>query len=149
MAARRAIFVDRDGTLSHEVGYVNHLSRFRLFPFAASAVRAINNSGFLAVVVTNQAGVARGYFESLVGESMPPCRPRSGRRRAAGRLLLPHHPSAGDPPYRKETCKPRQAAAACRGRAQVDLTRSWGGDRGLAVWAVARAIWSRPALWAS
>jgi len=40
-----AIFIDRDGTLSHEVGYVNHPSRFRLYPFAVDAVRCINRSG--------------------------------------------------------------------------------------------------------
>ena len=58
----QAVFIDRDGTLSHEVGYVNHLSRFRLFSFAVEAVRLVNKSGLLAVVVTNQAGIARGYF---------------------------------------------------------------------------------------
>ena len=66
-ALRPAIFIDRDGTLSEEVGYVNHLSRFRLFPFAVEAIRLVNRSPFLAVLVTNQAGVARGYFpESLI-----------------------------------------------------------------------------------
>jgi cytochrome oxidase Cu insertion factor (SCO1/SenC/PrrC family) len=44
------------------VGYVNHPSRFRLYPWTVDAVRAINRAGWLAVVVTNQAGVARGYF---------------------------------------------------------------------------------------
>jgi len=66
---RPAIFIDRDGTLSHEVGYVNHISRFRLYPWAVEAVKTINAAGYLAVVATNQAGVARGYFpESLVRE---------------------------------------------------------------------------------
>jgi D-glycero-D-manno-heptose 1,7-bisphosphate phosphatase len=64
-----AIFLDRDGTLSEEVGYVNHLSRFRIFPWAAATVRTVNRAGCLAVVVTNQAGVARGFFsESLLAE---------------------------------------------------------------------------------
>jgi D-glycero-D-manno-heptose 1,7-bisphosphate phosphatase len=45
-AARRpAIFIDRDGTLSHEVGYVNHVSRFRLYPWAVDAVRLANERG--------------------------------------------------------------------------------------------------------
>ena len=49
MSARRpAIFLDRDGTLSHEVGYVNHPSRFRLYPWSVDAVRAINDAGQLA-----------------------------------------------------------------------------------------------------
>jgi D-glycero-D-manno-heptose 1,7-bisphosphate phosphatase len=67
--SRPAVFLDRDGTLAHEVGYVNHPSRFRLYPWAADAVRLINRARLLAVVVTNQAGVARGYFpESVVAE---------------------------------------------------------------------------------
>ena len=63
---RPAIFMDRDGTLSHEVGYVNHPSRLRLYPWTVEAVRAINHAGWLAVVATNQAGIARGYFPESV-----------------------------------------------------------------------------------
>jgi D-glycero-D-manno-heptose 1,7-bisphosphate phosphatase len=66
---RRAVFLDRDGTLCEEVGYLNHISRLRLFPFAAAAVRRLNDAGFPVIVVTNQSGVSRGFFpESLVGE---------------------------------------------------------------------------------
>ena len=61
-----AVFIDRDGTLSEEVGYVNHPSRFRLFPYAAPAIEVLNKSGWLAILVTNQAGVARGYFSEDV-----------------------------------------------------------------------------------
>jgi len=57
-----ALFMDRDGTISEEVGYVNHPSRFRLFPYSAEAIKLLNDNGWLAIVVTNQAGVARGYF---------------------------------------------------------------------------------------
>ena len=64
---RPAVFLDRDGTLAEEVGYLNHLSRFRMFPFAASAVRRLNEAGLPVIVITNQSGVGRGYFpESLV-----------------------------------------------------------------------------------
>ena len=49
--SRRAVFIDRDGTLAHEVGYINHLSRFRLYPWAVDAVRLLNRGGLLAVVV--------------------------------------------------------------------------------------------------
>src|ERR1051325_3852030 len=59
---RRAVFMDRDGTISEEVGYVNHPSRYRVFPYSAEAVRLLNEAGWLAILVTNQAGVARGYF---------------------------------------------------------------------------------------
>ena len=66
---RAAVFIDRDGTIAEEVSYLNHLSRFRMFPFVAAATRCLNQAGFPVVVVTNQSGVGRGYFpESLVHE---------------------------------------------------------------------------------
>lgn len=62
-----AVFLDRDGTLCEEVGYLNHVSRFRMFPFVALALRRLNDAGYPVIVVSNQSGVARGYFpESLV-----------------------------------------------------------------------------------
>ncbi len=69
---RPAVFLDRDGTIAEEVGYLNHASRFRMFPFAATAIRPtairrLNEAGLSVIVVTNQSGVGRGYFpESLV-----------------------------------------------------------------------------------
>ena len=66
-SVRRAVFLDRDGTIAEEVGYLNHPSRFRMFSFAATAIRRLNEAGLPVVVVTNQSGVGRGYFpESLV-----------------------------------------------------------------------------------
>jgi D-glycero-D-manno-heptose 1,7-bisphosphate phosphatase len=63
------VFLDRDGTIAEEVGYLNHVERFRMFAFAAPAIRKLKDAGFAVVVVTNQSGVARGYFpESVVGE---------------------------------------------------------------------------------
>lgn len=66
-APRHAVFLDRDGTIAEEVGYLNHASRFRMFPFVAAAIRRLNAAGLPVIVVTNQSGVGRGYFpESLV-----------------------------------------------------------------------------------
>ena len=66
---RPAVFLDRDGTICDEVGYLNHPARFRMFPFAGKAIGRLNEAGFAVIVVTNQSGVARGYFpESLVHE---------------------------------------------------------------------------------
>lgn len=63
----RAVFLDRDGTICEEMGYLNHISRFRMYPFAADAIRRLNRAGLRVIVVTNQSGVARGIFpESLV-----------------------------------------------------------------------------------
>jgi D-glycero-D-manno-heptose 1,7-bisphosphate phosphatase len=133
---RPAIFMDRDGTLSHEVGYVNHPSRFRLFPWAVDAVRRINRSGFVAVVVTNQAGVARGYFpESMIEEVHGILRAamEAGSARLDGIYYCPHHPSAGEPPYRMD-CDCRKPRPGLLRRAAtdlgVDLGQSWVvGDR--------------------
>jgi D-glycero-D-manno-heptose 1,7-bisphosphate phosphatase len=64
-----AVFLDRDGTINEEMGYINHLSRFRLLPGVAAALRRLNAAGVKVVVVTNQSGAARGYFPlSLVAE---------------------------------------------------------------------------------
>src|SRR5262245_60472467 len=67
MSQNIGVFIDRDGMISEEVGYVNHLSRYQIYPWTAGAIRNLNDAGLKAIVVTNQAGVARGYFtEDLV-----------------------------------------------------------------------------------
>lgn len=97
------VFLDRDGTVSEEVGYVNHLSRYKLFPSTAQAIKKLNSAGLKAILITNQAGVARGYFtedliwrvhEKLVSELA------NFDARLDGIYYCPHHPSAGEPPYR-------------------------------------------------
>jgi D-glycero-D-manno-heptose 1,7-bisphosphate phosphatase len=66
-ALRAAVFLDRDGTISEEVGYLNHVSRFRILPRVAESIRRLNEAALPVIVVTNQSGVGRGYFpESLV-----------------------------------------------------------------------------------
>ena len=66
---RRAAFLDRDGTIGEELGYVNHIDRFQIFPFAAEAIRQLNQADIPVIVVTNQSGIARNIFpESLVHE---------------------------------------------------------------------------------
>ena len=64
---RPAVFLDRDGTICEEMGYLNHISRLHIFPFAASAIRKLNQAGLPVLVVTNQSGISRQIFpESLV-----------------------------------------------------------------------------------
>lgn len=68
-ALKGAVFLDRDGTIGEEMGYVNHIDRFEVFPFAADAIRQLNAAKIPVIVVTNQSGVARNIFpESLVHE---------------------------------------------------------------------------------
>lgn len=59
---RPAVFFDRDGVINADLGYVGDPSRFALLPGAAAGVRAVNDAGWLAFLVTNQSGVARGYY---------------------------------------------------------------------------------------
>jgi D-glycero-D-manno-heptose 1,7-bisphosphate phosphatase len=66
---RRAVFLDRDGTINEEMGYINHFNRFRLLPGSAEAIALLNRAGLQVVVATNQSGVARKYFPaSLIGQ---------------------------------------------------------------------------------
>jgi D-glycero-D-manno-heptose 1,7-bisphosphate phosphatase len=132
----RAVFIDRDGTISEEVGYINHASRFNLFPYAAAAVKHLNDNGWLAIVITNQAGVARGYFsEDLVQtihSEMTKELESSGAKLDAV-YYCAHHPSVGEPPYRFD-CDCRKPKPGLISRAaeefDIDLAASWMvGDR--------------------
>lgn len=60
--ANRAVFLDRDGTMAPDVHYCSRPEDFELFPNTAKAVRLLNEHGFKVIVITNQSGVARGYF---------------------------------------------------------------------------------------
>ena len=67
---KRAVFLDRDGTLIEEANYLDRLERLVFFPYTVDAVRTLNRAGFAVVVVTNQAGIARGLVrESFVAEA--------------------------------------------------------------------------------
>lgn len=57
-----AVFIDRDGTINEQMGYINHISRFVLLPGTAEALIILNRHDYLAIVISNQSGVARGYF---------------------------------------------------------------------------------------
>jgi len=58
----RAVFLDRDGTIIEDVGYLDDCSRIKFLPGAVEAIRLLNRSGYKVIIVTNQAGVAKGYF---------------------------------------------------------------------------------------
>ena len=133
---QRAVFIDRDGTMSEEVGYINHASRFRIFPYAAAAIKLLNDSGWLAIVITNQAGVARGYFAEemiqTVHETLKEEMAATDARIDAI-YYCAHHPSVGDPPYRLD-CDCRKPRPGLISRAaedfDINLHESWMvGDR--------------------
>ena len=63
MMKKRAVFLDRDGTINRDVGYPNSFSMVEIFPYSFAAVRKINEAGFLSIIVTNQSGIGRGFIE--------------------------------------------------------------------------------------
>jgi histidinol-phosphate phosphatase family protein len=71
---RRAVFLDRDGTISRDVHYCSRAEDFQILPGVPQAIRLLNDHGFKVVVVTNQSGIARGYFTeetlSLIHQKM-------------------------------------------------------------------------------
>jgi D-glycero-D-manno-heptose 1,7-bisphosphate phosphatase len=128
--------MDRDGTISEEVGYVNHPSRYRVFPYSAEAVRLLNEAGWLAILVTNQAGVARGYFtEELIAAVHDRLKQKlnAGGARLDAIFYCAHHPTVGDAPYRFECdCRKPKPGLIRRGAEEfdIDLAQSWMiGDR--------------------
>jgi D-glycero-D-manno-heptose 1,7-bisphosphate phosphatase len=69
-AHRSAVFLDRDGTLIEEVGYLDRPERVELYPWAVGAIRALNQAGIRVVIITNQSGIARGFFTEAVVDSV-------------------------------------------------------------------------------
>ena len=125
VASRPAVFVDRDGTLTEEVGYVNHPKRLRLLPRSAEAVRRLNAADVPVVVVTNQAGIARGYFSEdvmhAVNAALVDQLGRAGAR-LDGIYVCPHHPSEGTPPWRLDCdCRKPKPGLLMRAAKELEL----------------------------
>jgi D-glycero-D-manno-heptose 1,7-bisphosphate phosphatase len=100
---RPAVFLDRDGTINEQMGYINHISRFQLLPGVAAAIRQLNDRNIPVVVVTNQSGLARGYFPPdlllAVHEKMRALLAEQGAH-VDGIYICPHHPEAKKEEYR-------------------------------------------------
>lgn len=62
----KAVFLDRDGTVCEEANYLSRPDQLKLLPFAAEAIRLLNQNGFLAILITNQSGVGRGFFDEQI-----------------------------------------------------------------------------------
>jgi D-glycero-D-manno-heptose 1,7-bisphosphate phosphatase len=119
----KAVFLDRDGTICEEVGYLDSVEQMRLLPRAAEAVRLLNRHGFKAVVVTNQSGVARGFFPESRLEELHAEMTRQLRELGAqidAIYYCPHHPTEGYPPYLQE-CNCRKPSIGLLQRAAEDL----------------------------
>jgi D-glycero-D-manno-heptose 1,7-bisphosphate phosphatase len=136
MDARPAIFLDRDGVIIDDVNYLAMPHQVRFVPGSAEAIAALNRAGWPVVVVTNQAGVGRGYFSEAAVASV---HRYIARELAAFDAVIeafyycPHHPEAEIDGYRV-ACACRKPNPGMLHRAAeelgIDLERSWMiGDR--------------------
>lgn len=131
-----AVFLDRDGTIIEEVGYLNLLDRVAFFPWTVDAIRALNAAGFRVIVVTNQAGVAQGYYDEAfvrATHALIDQRVRDGGALIDAFYYCPHHPEGRVAEYRT-VCECRKPAPGLIRRAErefgIDPSRSFTvGDR--------------------
>lgn len=133
---RPAVFLDRDGVINEQMGYINHISRFTLLPGVAAAIRRLNELELPVVVATNQSGLARGYFPEELLEAVHEKMRRELAAEGAhldGIYTCPHHPEAKVSRYRLDCdCrKPRPGLLLRAARElNLDLSRScMVGDR--------------------
>jgi D-glycero-D-manno-heptose 1,7-bisphosphate phosphatase len=130
------VFLDRDGTIIEESGYLDRLDRMYVFPYTVDAVRALNRAGLAVVVVTNQAGIARGIVrEPFVAEAHRAISEKlaAGGARVDAYYYCPHYRTGVVAEYVK-ACDCRKPGPGMLHRAAadlgLDLTRSFVvGDR--------------------
>ncbi|MBM4248573.1 MAG: HAD family hydrolase [Euryarchaeota archaeon] len=142
---RKAVFVDRDGTLNVNIDYLSDPAGYRLYPGAAEGLRLLRERGFLIIVVTNQSGIGRGLFdERALGRVHDKMRAdlANGGASIDGLYFCPHRPDEG--------CDCRKPKTAMFERAirdhGIDPARSFViGDMGMDVEAGKR-IGARTAL---
>ena len=136
MKKNTAVFLDRDGVINEEVGYLDNLDKLKIIPCAYEAIKLINESGMKAVVISNQAGVARGLITEEFVKKTNNYLQIILRERGVhinNFYYCPHHPTEGDAPYR-QICECRKPApgmflAAARDL-NIDLELSYMvGDR--------------------
>ncbi|MBC7541782.1 MAG: HAD family hydrolase [Candidatus Sericytochromatia bacterium] len=129
--ARRAVFLDRDGTVNIEAGYIRDLADLKLMDGAADAIRRLREAGFLAILVTNQSGPARGYYpESWIWQlnNRLTSLLHDGGTTLDGVYYCPHLPDGSTQSYRKDcNCrKPETAMLQWAARDYgIDLTASY------------------------
>ena len=126
MAMNRAVFLDRDGTINEESGYLYKIEDCRFIPDAIAAIAQLKAAGFLVVIVTNQSGIARGYYTVDDLSRLHQYMEREivdGGGKVDGWYFCPHHPDfADDCDCRKPFPGMLRTAAD---ELQIDLGSSW------------------------
>lgn len=133
---KKAVFLDRDGTINEEMGYINHPDRFIIFPFIPESIRIFNDLDIKVIVITNQAGVARGYFSEdlvrIIHKNLLAEVARHGAKIDAI-YYCPHHPTEGTEPYRVQCeCRKPKPGMVLQAEKEhnIDLSNSYMiGDR--------------------
>ena len=125
---RPAVFIDRDGTINEQMGYINHLSRFHLLPGVAEAIRLLNKNDFLVIIITNQSGVARGYFTMELLHEVHSLMIETLRRDGANIdavFFCPHYPGGKVPEYSYECdCRKPRTGLIDQARDAFDIDMS-------------------------
>ena len=131
MMKKRAVFLDRDGTINRDVGYPNSYSLVEIYPYSFAAVRKLNEAGFLAVIVTNQSGIGRGFIEEKnLQDIHGKMRLAFAQKKACidGIYYCPHYEQSEVQEYRKDcSCRkpnPGMALQAVRDL-NIDTTKSY------------------------
>lgn len=130
-SGKPAVFLDRDGVLTKEDGYIDSAENLKLFPYTAECIRRIHQKGYYAIVITNQSGVARGLFTEEELQGMNDYLRKQTNVDAI--FYCPHHPEGKIKQYRK-ICACRKPLtgmfeAACKAF-DIDMPASYMiGDR--------------------
>ena len=120
----RAVFLDRDGTMIEDVGYLDRLQRLKLFPYTIDSIRLLNRAGFKVVMVTSQAGIANGVItEAFVKEAHGEIvrRVAAGGGRIDAVYYCPHSTTAVVDEYRTD-CDCRKPKPGMIHSAERDLS---------------------------
>jgi len=119
-----AVFLDRDGTINEQMGYINHISRFVLLAGAAEAIAKLNRLDIPVVVVSNQSGLGRGYFPEELLEQVHAKMHRLLAEKGAhidGLYWCPHHPDAKVARFQKKNCGCRKPDIGLLKQAATEL----------------------------
>jgi D-glycero-D-manno-heptose 1,7-bisphosphate phosphatase len=123
MMKKRAVFLDRDGTINKDVGYPSSFSMIEIFPYSFEAIKKINDAGLLAVIVSNQSGVGRGLIvEKNLLDIHQKLQATFAKRGANfdGVYYCPHYRLSSIPRYRKN-CRCRKPNPGMGLQAAEDL----------------------------